>query len=122
MLNEKTLKFFARHGSEGGRRRMAALSKEQRSALAKRAAESRWGKRWLRFRSSQPCEEQWKRENARNWISTTDFAKQFKLKPRTVRYWVAAGKLHGCQITRDEPRGRWWVHLACLPKVRRVRR
>lgn len=31
-------------GSQGGKKRMGALSSEQRQALAKKAAEARWGK------------------------------------------------------------------------------
>jgi hypothetical protein len=37
--------FFKATGSQGGKKRMSALTKEQRLALAKKAAAARWGKK-----------------------------------------------------------------------------
>ena len=53
-------KVFAQYGKQGGRARAESLTSEQRSALAKRAAEARWhadrvGREaeWKRFRAAK---------------------------------------------------------------------
>lgn len=47
-LPEDVKEFFRREGSKGGKKggksRMEQLTREQRTALAKKAAEARWGK------------------------------------------------------------------------------
>ena len=43
-LNPEALAFFREHGSHGGKKRTAAMTKKQRSELARKAAQARWKK------------------------------------------------------------------------------
>ena len=59
-LEEAIHKVFARYGKEGGRTRAQSLTQEERSALAKRAAEARWSAaraaraaEWKRFKDAK---------------------------------------------------------------------
>ena len=54
-IQEAIHKVFAQYGKEGGRTRARSLTPEERSALAKRAADARW----LAARATRAAE--WKR-------------------------------------------------------------
>ena len=59
-LEEAIHKVFAQYGKEGGRTRARSLTPEERSALAKRAADARWraaraarAAEWKRFKDAK---------------------------------------------------------------------
>jgi hypothetical protein len=43
-LPENIQEFFRKHGSAGGKKRAANLSAEERSAIARKAVQTRWAK------------------------------------------------------------------------------
>jgi hypothetical protein len=44
-LNPEALEFFRKAGSVGGKKRTNAMTKEERKALARKAAKARWKKK-----------------------------------------------------------------------------
>jgi hypothetical protein len=59
-LEDAIRKVFAQYGKEGGRTRARSLTQEERSALAKRAADARWRAaraaretEWKRFKDAK---------------------------------------------------------------------